>query len=70
MSLCNELIKLRMLHERINNYSDFMHHEQTKQMNAFLWHDYPDIGHIPLANIPGAQRLAGNAAMLSSPLLG
>ncbi len=68
--LCSELIKLRMLHERINNYNDFMHHEQTKQMNAFLWHDYPDIGHIPLANIPGAQRLGGNAAMLSSPLRG
>jgi crotonobetainyl-CoA:carnitine CoA-transferase CaiB-like acyl-CoA transferase len=67
---CNELIKLRMLHERINNYSDFMHHEQTKQMNALHWHDYPGFGSIPLANIPGAQRLGGNPAMLSSPMLG
>lgn len=68
--LCNELVKLRMLHERINNYSDFMHHEQTREMNAFLWNDYPDIGRIPLANIPGARRLGDDPAMLRSPLLG
>ncbi len=67
---CDALIKLRMLHERINNYTEFLHHEQTKQMNAFLWHDYPGIGRIPLANIPGARHLGDNPAMLSAPLLG
>lgn len=67
---CDELLKLRMLHERINNYSDFMHHEQTRQMNALLWHDYPGIGRIPLANIPGARRLGADPAMLSAPMLG
>lgn len=67
---CSELIKLRMLHERVNNYIDFMHHEQTKQMNAFLWHDYPGIGRVPLANVPGTQRLGVNPAMLSAPLPG
>jgi len=67
---CNALTKLRMLHERINSYSEFMHHEQTKQMNALLWHDYPGIGPIPIANIPGAPRLGGDAQLLHSPLLG
>lgn len=69
-AFCDELIKLRMLHERINNYSEFLHHEQTRQMNAFLWHDFPEIGRIPLANIPGAARLGANAALLSAPLVG
>ncbi len=69
-AFCNELIKLRMLHERINSYSEFMHHEQTKQMNALLWHDYPGFGPIPIANIPGARRLGGDAQLLHAPLLG
>ena len=68
--ICEELIKLRMLHERVNNYREFMHHEQTKHVNAFYWHDYPGIGHMPLGNIPGAKRLGGDPAMLSAPLLG
>ena len=68
--LCNELTKLRMLHERISNYDDFMHHEQTKQVSAFFWHHFPDIGHIPVANIPGTPRLGEDTAMLNSPLLG
>ena len=69
-AFCEELVKLRMLHERVNNYRDFMHHAQTSHVNAFFWHDYPGIGRMPLANIPGAQRLGGNAALLKSPLLG
>ncbi len=68
--VCAELTKLRMLHERINSYSDFMNHEQTKQMGTLFWHEYPDVERFPLANIPGAQRLGANKAMLRSPLLG
>ncbi len=67
---CAELVKLRMLHERVNKYRDFMHHEQTRHVNAFLWHDYPGIGRIPLGNIPGAKKLGDDPAMLRAPMLG
>lgn len=67
---CAGLIKLRMLHERINTYLDFAHHEQTRQMNALCWHDYPGIGNIPLANVPGTARLEENSHLRKAPMVG
>ena len=53
--LCDKLLELRMLHGRINTYHDFMKHEQTKHTDAVYWHDYPGIGSLPFANIPGME---------------
>ncbi len=68
--LCGKLRDLRMLHERLNNYKDFMHHEQTEKMAALYWHDYPGIGKLPLANIPGMEKLGPGSNLLHSPELG
>lgn len=59
-----------MLHERINNYADFMNHDQTRQTGALYWHEYPGIGEVPLANVPGHEKLGEDLAMLRAPLLG
>ncbi|HBC53114.1 MAG TPA: CoA transferase [Alphaproteobacteria bacterium] len=68
--LCAKLRELRMLHERIHSYEDFMAHPQTEEMEAIYWHDYPGIGKIPLANIPGTAKLGEEPEMLHAPLLG
>lgn len=68
--LCAKLVELRMLHERLNSYNDFLEHEQTKHMNALFWHDFPGLGLVPLANHPGGPRLGANPALLHSPRLG
>jgi len=64
------LQKLDMLYERINDYQQFLDHEQTNAMEAFFWIDYPDVGRIPLANIPTTERLTSGSKHLSSPRLG
>lgn len=68
--LCEKLRDLRMLHERLNSYEDFMHHEQTEQMAALCWHHYQDIGRLPIANIPGMAKLDTDSPSLHSPALG
>lgn len=65
-----KLNELRMLYERINDYQQFLEHEQTKAMDAFLWVDYPDVGRIPLANIPGTERLTSDSKDIAAPRLG
>ncbi|MBV1878279.1 MAG: CoA transferase [Pseudomonadales bacterium] len=67
---CSQLRELRMLHEQINSYADFMAHEHTQQTGALFWYEYPGIGKIPLANVPGTERLGTDLAMLHSPELG
>ncbi|MBV1907583.1 MAG: CoA transferase [Pseudomonadales bacterium] len=68
--LCEKLQSLRMLHERVNSYADFMQHAHTEQTGTLFWHEYPGIGRIPIANIPGAEKLGSDPAMLRSPELG
>ncbi len=50
---CDKLTEARLLHERVNTYSDFLAHPQTTESGAVTWVDYPDTGPIPLANPTG-----------------
>lgn len=68
--VCAGLVDLRMLHARINTYEDFLEHEQTREVGAFFWSDHPDVGRIPLANIPGTERLSDNSRHITAPRLG
>lgn len=68
--LCEKLRELRMLHERLNTYDDFMHHEQTEQMAALFWQDYPGMGKVPIANIPGIEKFGTDLSTMHSPTLG
>jgi CoA:oxalate CoA-transferase len=68
--ICTSLADMRMLHARINKYEDFLEHEQTRDVEAFFWTDHPDVGRIPLANIPGTDRLMENSRHVRAPRLG
>ena len=68
--LCENLRELRMLHERLNSYEDFMAHEQTEQVGALHWHNYPGIAELPVANIPGMEKLGSDPKMLQAPAIG
>ncbi|MBV1906005.1 MAG: CoA transferase [Pseudomonadales bacterium] len=67
---CKILSDLRMLHERLNTFHDFMEHEQTQAMAALHWFEHEHIGRLPVANLPGMKRLKDDPEILHSPGLG
>ncbi|MBV1905918.1 MAG: CoA transferase [Pseudomonadales bacterium] len=69
-TLCEKFREIRMLHERVNDYDDFMTHEQTQESGAFYWHEFASIGKLPIANIAGMQKLEDNPEILHAPELG
>ena len=50
---CERLTTGRLLHERVNTYTDFFQHPQLTESGALAWVEHPHVGKIPLANIPG-----------------
>lgn len=64
------LTEARILHERVNDYIEFLEHPQTKAANAVNWIDHPDIGRIPVANIPGVTAPGPEDARAHAPGLG
>lgn len=50
---CERLTHGRLLHERVNTYTDLMNHPQALESGALAWVEHPGMGTIPLANIPG-----------------
>lgn len=47
-----------------------MHHKQTEQIGAFYWYEYPGVGNIPIAEIPGNAKIADQPALLQAPDIG
>ncbi|MFT5391198.1 MAG: crotonobetainyl-CoA:carnitine CoA-transferase CaiB-like acyl-CoA transferase [Gammaproteobacteria bacterium] len=59
-----------VLHERVNDYLDFLAHPHTSASNAVQWTDHPDIGRIPIPNIPGVEPAVDGEARSRAPRLG
>lgn len=64
------LTEARILHERVNDYLDFLQHPHTTAANAVQWTDHPDIGRIPTPNIPGVAPAPEGDARAQAPRLG
>lgn len=64
------LTEAGILHERVNDYLDFLQHPHTAAANAVQWTDHRDIGRIPVPNIPGVEPAADGDARAQAPRLG
>lgn len=51
----SRLTEANVLHERVNDYLEFLDHPHTVASGAIQWVDHPQIGNIPIANIPGVE---------------
>ncbi len=59
-----------IIHAKINTYDDYLNAEQTAAMETVAWIDHPDIGRLPMHNIPGAPRLHQGSLAATSPHIG
>lgn len=64
------LTEAGVLHERVNDYLDFLAHPHTAASNAVQWTDHPEIGRIPVPNIPGVDPALEGDARTLAPRLG
>lgn len=64
------LTQAGVLHERVNDYLDFLAHPHTEAAHAVSWVDHPEIGRIPVANIPGVAPAADGDPRAFAPRLG
>jgi CoA:oxalate CoA-transferase len=50
---CERLAAGRLLHERVNTYTDFLNHPHVTASGAMSWVEHPHTGSIPVANVAG-----------------
>ncbi|MBT5809528.1 MAG: CoA transferase [Rhodospirillaceae bacterium] len=67
---CEHLAKARIMHEKVNEYAEFMEHPQVKATGLFAWLDQPGIGRVPVPNAPGIMPLEQGKPLSMSPLVG
>jgi len=59
-----------IIHTPINTYDDYLHSKQAAAMESVAWIDHPDIGRLPMHNIPGTPRLRQGALTATAPHIG
>lgn len=64
------LEKHDILHAKVNDYADYFKDEHVKAASSIHWVDHPEIGTIPVHNIPGLTTPASGERLGLSPALG
>ena len=65
------LTERRIMHEAINTYDDFMHHDHVRATNAMAWLEHPHVPQpVPMANIIGLPDFVSGAPRAIAPSLG
>lgn len=64
------LTEARILHEKINDYLEFLAHPHVADTQAVSWIDHPETGSVPIANLPGVPRVTDGNAKSYAPALG
>ena len=64
------MTEAKFLHERVNDYLDFLQHPHVAGGDAIQWNQHPLIGRIPVPNIPGVAPAADGDARAHAPSLG
>jgi len=57
----------RVLHEVVNDYIAFLDHPHVEASGAVSWIDHPDIGTVPIANIPGVAPVEAGSPRATAP---
>lgn len=68
--LSAKLSEARILHERVNNYIEFLDHPQVRETGLVSWLDHEGVGRVPVPNIPGLQPFDAGGSKAKSPAIG
>lgn len=58
-----------IMHERMNEYVDFLRHPQVEATGLIAWLDQPEIGRVPVPHAPGIMPLLDGTPRAMSPSL-
>jgi crotonobetainyl-CoA:carnitine CoA-transferase CaiB-like acyl-CoA transferase len=64
------LEKARILHERVNDFFDFLKHPQVEATGLITWLEHPGMGAVPVPNAPGLPTLTPGDPRAKPPGLG
>lgn len=65
------LAAAKVMHERLNTYSEFLVHPQTAESNAFTWVEHSDVPRpVPLPNVIGLPGFAAGSSLAHAPSFG
>ncbi|MCI0548435.1 MAG: CoA transferase [Candidatus Rokubacteria bacterium] len=57
----------RLMHQRVNDYLDFLRHPQVEASGAITWIEQPGVGRVPIPNVPGLPPLEGGSPRAVAP---
>ena len=58
-----------IMHQRVNDYLDFLRHPQVEATGAIAWMDQPGVGPVPIPNAPGLPELGRCGSPAHAPSL-
>jgi crotonobetainyl-CoA:carnitine CoA-transferase CaiB-like acyl-CoA transferase len=67
--LSARLRKVRLMHQRVNTYLEFLDHPHVKATGAVTWIEQPGIGRVPVPAVPGLPPLVSGSPRAISPSL-
>jgi crotonobetainyl-CoA:carnitine CoA-transferase CaiB-like acyl-CoA transferase len=59
----------QIMHQKVNDYIEFLRHPQVEATGAIAWLDQPGVGPIPIPNVPGVPPLVSGSARAAAPSL-
>ena len=69
-TLSKGLAGARIMHERVNDFLDFLKHPQVEETGLITWLDHSGIGRIPMPNVPGLKPLTDGSPLSAAPGIG
>ena len=69
-TLSQGLAEARIMHERVNDFFDFLKHPQVEETGLITWLDHPGMGRIPMPNVPGIEPLRDGSPLSAAPGIG
>jgi crotonobetainyl-CoA:carnitine CoA-transferase CaiB-like acyl-CoA transferase len=69
-ALSEKLTEARILHERVNNYVEFLDHPQVQETGLVSWLDHAGVGRVPVPNVPGLKPFDARGDKATSPGVG
>jgi len=67
--LSARLRSVRLMHQRVNTYLEFLDHPHVKATGAVTWIEQPGLGRLPVPNVPGLPPLVSGTPRAVAPSL-
>lgn len=59
----------QIMHQKVNDYLEFLRHPQVEATGAIAWLEQPGLGSIPIPNVPGLPPLVSGSPRATAPAL-